>query len=279
MCRRSRTGPNYFRFRAESRHRFPVASAFQPDRQPHPALVEQLRRQVAQQLQIGRARLSTELSSRCSPARRCLLARGLSQGAASPVGLQLADGTTSRPLLLIRWRGRPRMAIWGAAFGRYGELRIGPPRRVKHFARIFAAAADGHQVDRLRLSRQCGDYWRDAAAFARAGYRVEASLFAVMASFGAGTFSAPPVIIRITPHLRRQYGGPRSQVPVACTAKAPSACPTSGAVAAAVRTARLKMRGGQVALARTMAFRRVGSMPAFGRGICVGGSLEVGRII
>ena len=38
------------------------------------------------------------------------------------------------------------------------------------------------------------------------------------------------------------------------------------------------MRGDQVALARAMAFRKIGNMPAFGRGIYVGGSLEVGRI-
>ena len=37
-----------------------------------------------------------------------------------------------------------------------------------------------------------------------------------------------------------------------------------------------ELRADQVALFRLIAFRKIGNMPAFGRGIYVGGSLEVG---
>ena len=276
-------GPNYFRFGLNLGTDFRGEGAFNLIGNHTRRWLNSYGGEWRNELQIGRTqRLSTELYQPLLANETLFVSAGAErERRIAEVGLQLADGTTSRPLLQYAGVDTRVWLDLGAAFGRYGELRIGP-----HYERVSISP----KISPLQLtgikSIDSGFHinavidQRDAAAFARAGYRVEASLLRSLTSFGASsTFSRYQWSSEYahtyganTVDLALKFGGLYS--------KAPSAYPyfelggflqLSGLRAA-------EMRGDQVALARAMAFRKIGNMPAFGRGIYVGGSLEVGRI-
>jgi NTE family protein len=120
---------------------------------------------------------------------------------------------------------------------------------------------------------------RDSATFARSGYRVEANALRALTSIGASsTFSRyqwsseyAKSFGEYTVDVALKFGGLYS--------KAPSAYPyfELGGFLQLSGLRAGELRSDQIALARVMAFRRVGHLPAFGRGIYVGGSLEAGR--
>ena len=238
----------------------------------------------ANELQIRRTqRASTELTSRCWPTRPLFASVGRRARtphcrdwpAAAGWHHQSSSGAVRRR----------RYRIWfdlGAAFGRYGELRVGP-----HYERVRAF--------RRRLRR-----WRDRRArsipvftsmpwstsvirrprLRAPGYRVEASLLRALSSFGAtSTFSRHQwsseyahTIGANTVDLRSNLAG--------CTARRHRRIRISNWA----DSCNCRFAGGQkcaairVSLARAMVFRRSATCPRFGRGIYAGGSLEVGRI-
>ncbi len=276
-------GPNYFRFGLNLSTDFRGEGAFNLIGNHTRRWLNRYGGEWRNELQIGRTqRGSTELYQPLLANETLFASVGAErERRIAEIGLQQPDGATSRPQ--VQFSGIDTR-VWfdlGAAFGRYGELRIGPHyERVSIAPKIAPLTATGvHSIDSgFHVSAVIDQ--RDSAAFARSGYRVEASLLRALSSFGASsTFSRyqwsseyAHTFGANTVDLALKFGGLYS--------KAPSAYPyfelggflqLSGMRAA-------EMRGDQVVLARAMAFRKIGDMPVFGRGIYAGGSFEAGRI-
>jgi NTE family protein len=169
----------------------------------------------------------------------------------------------------------------GVAFGRYGEFRIGPLyERVTLAPRIGQSGLPTLRTNESGMHASVVIDQRDSATFARSGYRIEANVHRALTSFSAGnnfsryqwsseyakTFGENTIDVAL------KFGGLYS--------KAPSAYPyfELGGFLQLSGLRAGELRADQVALARVIGFRRIGNLPAFGRGIYLGGSLEAGAL-
>lgn len=276
-------GPNYFRFGLSLGTDFRGEGAFNLIGNHTRRWLNSYGGEWRNELQIGRTqRLSTEFYQPLQATETLFASVGAErERRIAEISQQLPDGSTSRALATFAGVDTRVWFDLGTAFGRYGELRVGPfYERVSISPKVAPLNVTGLKSIDSGFHVSAVIDQRDSAAFARAGYRVEASFQRALPAFGATTafsryqwsseyahtFGANTVDVAL------KFGGLYS--------KAPSAYPyfelggflqLSGLRAA-------EMRGDQVALGRIMAFRRIGDMPAFGRGIYAGGSLEVGRI-
>ena len=197
-------GPNYFRFGLNLGTDFRGEGAFNLIGNHTRRWLNSYGGEWRNELQIGRTqRLSTELYQPLLANETLFVSAGAErERRIADVGLQLADGTTSRPLLQYAGVDTRVWLDLGAAFGRYGELRIGP-----HYERVSISP----KISPLQLtgikSIDSGFHinavidQRDAAAFARAG--------AASGRSGRG----PPPAARSGPRARRRCRPDRPRRP------------------------------------------------------------------
>ncbi len=270
-------GPNYFRFGLNLGTDFKGQGEFNFVANHTRRWVNSLGAEFRNEFQIGRTqRLSTAFYQPLLPSQTLFLNFGAEQlRRLANVG----NGFGSRPIAQFSGINTRALLELGAAFGRYGEFRVGPLyERVKISPTIGDLSFTGVRSNESGMQASMVIDQRDSATFARSGYRIEADVHRALTGFGASsnfsryqwsseyakTFGAN------TFDAALKFGGSYS--------KAQSAYPyfelggflqLSGLQANA-------LRADQIALFRLMAFRKIGSMPAFGRGIYLGGSLEAG---
>ncbi len=270
-------GPNYFRFGLNLGTDFKGQGEFNFVANHTRRWVNSLGAEWRNEAQIGRSqRLSTEFYQPLLPSETLFLSIGAEQRRRIA---NVSTGIGVRPIAQFSGIDTRASVDFGAAFGRYGEFRIGPLyERVSISPTIGDLAFTGIRSNESGMQASVVIDQRDSATFARSGYRVEAEVHRALTGFGAGsnfsryqwsseyakTFGAN------TFDAALKFGGSYS--------KEPSAYPyfELGGFLQLSGLSANELRADQVALFRLMAFRKIGNMPAFGRGIYVGGSLEVG---
>ena len=275
-------GPNYFRFGLNLGTDFRGVGEFNLVGNHTRRWLNSLGAEWRNEVQIGRSqRVSTELYQPLLPNETLFVSLGAEQRRrVAEVSFPLPDGSVSRPIAqFVGVETRVSLDL-GAAFGRYGEFRIGPLYdRVRILPRIADLRFTSVRSNESGMQASVVIDQRDSATFARSGYRVEASVHRALTSFGATddfaryqwsseyakTFGVNTVDVAL------KFGGLYS--------KAPSVYPyfELGGFLQLSGLRAGELRADQFALARVMTFRQVGTMPVFGRGIYVGGSLEAGR--
>ncbi len=275
-------GPNYFRFGLNLGTDFRGVGEFNFVANHTRRWLNALGAEWRNELQIGRSqRISTELYQPLLPTETLFASFGAEQRRrVAEISIPLPDGSVSRPIAQFMGIDTRVSLDLGAAFGRYGEFRVGPLyERVSISPRIADLALGGVRANESGMQASVVIDQRDSATFARSGYRVEASVHRALTAFGANdnfaryqwsseyakTFGANTIDVAL------KFGGLYS--------KAPSVYPyfELGGFLQLSGLRPGELRSDQFALARLMSFRKIGDMPAFGRGIYVGGSLEAGR--
>ena len=275
-------GPNYFRFGLNLGTDFRGVGEFNFIGNHTRRWLNSLGAEWRNEVQFGRSqRVSTELYQPLVPTETLFASLGAEQRRrVADISVPLPDGRVSRPVAQFMGINTRVSLELGAAFGRYGEFRIGPLYdRVSISPRIADLSLSGVRTNESGMQASVVVDQRDSAAFARSGYRIEASVHRALTAFGASenfsryqwsseyarTFGANTVDVAL------KFGG--------LYTKAPSVYPyfELGGFLQLSGLRAGELRSDQFALARLMSFRKVGDMPAFGRGIYVGGSLEVGR--
>lgn len=275
-------GPNYFRFGLNLGTDFRGVGEFNLVGNHTRRWLNSLGAEWRNEVQIGRSqRVSTELYQPLLASETLFVSLGAEQRRrVADVSFPLPDGSVSRPIAQFMGVETRVSLDLGAAFGRYGEFRIGPLYdRVRILPRIAALDFNTVRSNESGMLASVVIDQRDSATFARSGYRVEASVHRALTSFGATdnfsryqwsseyakTFGVNTVDVAL------KFGGLYS--------KAQSVYPyfELGGFLQLSGLRAGELRADQFALARLMMFRQMGTMPVFGRGIYVGGSLEAGR--
>ncbi len=270
-------GPNYFRFGLNLGTDFKGQGEFNFIANHTKRWVNSLGAEWRNEFQIGRSqRLSTEFYQPLLPSETLFLSFGAEQRRRLA---NVGNGLGSRPIAQFSGINTRASLDLGTAFGRYGEFRIGPLyERVSISPTIGDLSFTGVRSNESGVQASMVIDQRDSATFARSGYRIEADVHRALTGFGAGsnfsryqwsseyakTFGAN------TFDAALKFGGSYS--------KAPSAYPyfELGGFLQLSGLRANELRADQIALFRLMAFRKIGNMPAFGRGIYLGGSLEAG---
>ena len=270
-------GPNYFRFGLNLGTVFKGQGEFNFIANHTRRWVNSLGAEWRNEFQIGRSqRLSTEFYQPLLPSETLFLSFGAEQRRRLA---NVGNGMGSRPI--AQFSGvNTRVALdLGTAFGRYGEFRVGTLyERVNISPTIGDLNFTGVRSNESGMQASMVIDQRDSATFARSGYRIEANVHRALTTFAASsnfsryqwsseyakTFGAN------TFDAALKFGGSYS--------KAATAYPyfELGGFLQLSGLRANELRADQIALFRLMAFRRIGSMPAFGRGIYFGGSLEAG---
>ncbi len=275
-------GPNYFRFGLNLGTDFRGVGEFNLVGNHTRRWLNSLGAEWRNEVQIGRSqRLSTELYQPLLPSETLFVSLGAEQRRrVAEVSFPLPDGSVSRPIAQFMGVETRVSLDLGAAFGRYGEFRIGPVyEQVRILPRIAALDFTSFRSNESGMLASVVIDQRDSATFARSGYRVEASLHQALTSFGATdnfsryqwsseyakTFGVNTVDVAL------KFGRTYSKSPSVYTYfELGGFLQLSGLRAG-------ELRADQFALARLMMFRQMGTMPVFGRGIYIGGSLEAGQ--
>ncbi len=275
-------GPNYFRFGLNLGTDFSGQGEFNFVATHTRRWLNAIGAEWRNELQIGRTqRFSTELYQPLLPTESLFLSIGAEQQRRVADISQTSEGFTDYALAQYRGLNSRLSADLGVAFGRYGEFRIGPLyERVSLSPRIGQLGLPALRANESGMHASLVIDQRDSASFARSGYRIEANVHRALTTFGAGNnFSRfqwsseyAKTFGENTIDLALKFGGLYS--------KAPSAYPyfELGGFLQLSGLRGAELRADQVALARIIGFRRIGNLPAFGRGIYVGGSLEAGAI-
>ena len=276
-------GPNYFRFGLNLGTDFRGQGEFNFVGNHTRRWLNSYGAEWRNELQIGRTqRISTELYQPLVPSETVFVSLGGERSRRiADVGAQLADGQTTRPVVQFSGVDTRATLDLGAAFGRYGEARIGPYyQRVSISPRIGDLSFGSYRSIESGMQASVVIDQRDSATFARSGYRVEASVNRALTSFGATTTFSQ---VQWLSEYARTFG--ENTVDVALKfgglySSAPAAYPhfELGGFLQLSGLRAGELRGDQITLLRMMAFRRIGNMPAFGRGIYLGGSMEAGRV-
>ncbi len=232
--------------------------------------------------QIGRVqRLATEFYQPLNAQETFFLSLGAERKRrTAEVSFQTSSGATFRPVAAFVSVDTRAHADLGIAFGRYGELRLGPIfERVSITPSIGPSTLPSFRgLNQSGVRAQLMIDQRDSATFARYGYRLEASLHHTISNMGAKTDSTRHQIMgeyawtardfTFDLHLRhaRVKGGGRQEFP---QYELGGFQQLSG-----LRTGQL--RGDRLFFSRLMAFRRIGKIPGFGDGIYAGGTFELG---
>ncbi len=275
-------GPNYFRFGLNLDTDFRGVGEFNFVGNHTRRWVNSLGAEWRNELQIGRSqRISTELYQPLLPTETLFASLGAEQRRrVAEISVPLPDGSVSRPIAqFVGVNTRVSLDV-GAAFGRYGEFRIGPLyERVSISPRIADLALRGVRANESGMQASVVVDQRDSATFARSGYRVEASLHRALTAFGAGdNFSR----YQWSSEYAKTFGANTFDVALkfgGLYSKAPSVYPyfDLGGFLQLSGLRAGELRADQFAFARLMGFQKIGNLPALGRGIYVGGSLEAGR--
>ena len=274
-------GPNYFRFGLNLGTDFKGQGEFNFVANHTRRWLNGLGAEWRNELQIGRSqRLSTELYQPLLPSEILFLSAGAEQRRRiANVSLRLPDGNTSRPIAQFSGIDTRASLDLGAAFGRYGEFRIGPLfERVSISPTIGDLSFTGVRSNESGMQAGVVIDQRDSATFARSGYRVEANVHRALTAFGASSsFSRyqwsseyAKTFGENTVDVALKFGGSYSKI-----ASAYPYFELGGFLQLSGLRAN-ELRADQIALFRVMGFRKIATLPAFGRGIYLGGSLEVG---
>ena len=181
-------GQNYFRFGLNLGTDFRGVGEFNFIGNHTRRWVNSLGAEWPNELQIGRSqRISTELYQPLLPTETLFASFGAEQRRrVAVISVPLPDGSASRPIAQFTGTDTRVSLDLGAAFGRYGEFRIGPLyERVSISPRIADLGLSGVRTNESGMQAGVVIDQRDSATFARSGYRVEASVHRALTAFGA----------------------------------------------------------------------------------------------
>ena len=181
-------GQNYFRFGLNLGTDFRGVGEFNFIGNHTRRWVNSLGAEWRNELQIGRSqRISTELYQPLLPTETLFASFGAEQRRrVAEISVPLPDGSVSRPIAQFTGIDTRVSLDLGAAFGRYGEFRIGPLyERVSISPRIADPGLSGVRTNESGMQAGVVIDQRDSATFARSGYRVEASVHRALTAFGA----------------------------------------------------------------------------------------------
>ena len=181
-------GQNYFRFGLNLGTDFRGVGEFNFIGNHTRRWVNSLGAEWPNELLIGRSqRISTELYQPLLPTETLFASFGAEQRRrVAVISVPLPDGSVSRPIAQFTGIDTRVSLDLGAAFGRYGEFRIGPLyERVSISPRIADLGLSGVRTNESGMQAGVVIDQRDSATFARNGYRVEASVHRALTAFGA----------------------------------------------------------------------------------------------
>lgn len=148
------------------------------------------------ELQMGRSqRISTELYQPLLAKETLFASFGAAQRRrVAEISVPLPNGSVSRPIAQFTGINTRVSLDLGAAFGRYGEFRVGPRYEcVSISPRIADLSSSGVRANESGIQASVAINQRDSATFARSGYRVEAGVHRALSTFGASeNFSRYP---------------------------------------------------------------------------------------
>ncbi|MBL8309823.1 MAG: patatin-like phospholipase family protein [Burkholderiales bacterium] len=276
-------GPNYFRFGLNLGTDFRGLGEFNFVANHTRRWLNSFGAEWRNELQIGRTqRLSTELYQPLTRAETLFLSLGAeTERRVADVSVRLPDGSVPHPIAQFSTLNSKVALDLGAAFGRYGEFRLGPVyERNTISPRIGDPTLVGVKSNDSGLHASVVFDQRDSATFARSGYRIDASLLRSLTAFGATRTASRVQWLSEYAHtfgdntidVALKYGGQFG------AGEAPYPYFELGGFLQLSGLRPAELRGEQVYLARAMGFRKIGNLPAFGRGIYLGGSFEAGRV-
>jgi NTE family protein len=276
-------GPNYFRFGFGFNTDFKAQGQFSIVGAHTARWMNSLGAEWSNEIQLGRnQRIATQWYQPLDASETFFATVGAERRRrVGDVSLSDRDRLTTRPIAEYQLTDVRGVFDLGIALGRYGEVRFGP------LLESQSVVPRVGQLDlpsfRANLSGLQGSFvidQRDSAVFARSGYRLEANALRAFKAFGADaaltrvqwsaeyakTFGATTVDIAARgARINRAAGGAFPQFELGGFLQ------LSG-----LRSGQL--RGDSIRFGRVMAFQQLGLLPAFGRGVYVGASLEAGDI-
>jgi NTE family protein len=276
-------GPNFFRFGFGFNTDFNGAGQFSLIGNHTRRWLNSLGAEWRNEVQVGRQlRLSTEFYQPLNAAETFFLSASAERRRRlGEVSVQIEDGLTTRPLAEYASRETRVLLDLGIAFGRYGELRFGPVYEQQVVTpRIGDLALPSFRANQSGVQASFTIDQRNSAVFAKSGYRIEASAQKALDALGASTSftryqwlaeHALSIGSNTVDFAVRGGSVSRSEVLGYPQFELGGFLQLSG-----LRSGQL--RGDRMSFARVKVMRQVGTMPAFGRGIYVGGSFEAGKV-
>jgi NTE family protein len=276
-------GPNYFRFGFGFNTDFKAQGQFSIVGAHTARWMNSLGAEWSNEIQLGRnQRISTQWYQPLDVSETFFASVGAERRRrVGEVSLSDRDRLTTRPIAEYQLTDVRGVFDVGIALGRYGEARVGPllesqtvvPRVGQLDLPSFRANLSGLQGS-LVIDQ------RDSAVFARSGYRFEANVLRSHKSFGA---DAALTRVQWSAEYAKTFGA--TTVDIAARGGRISRPAALGfpqfELGGFLQLSGLRsgqLRGNSVRFGRVMAFRQLGLLPAFGRGVYVGGSMEAGSV-
>ncbi len=276
-------GPNFFRFGFGFNSDFNGAGQFSLIGNHTRRWVNSLGAEWRNEVQVGRQqRLSTEFYQPLNAAETFFLSASAERRRRlGEVSVQIAEGLTTRPLAEYASRETRALLDLGVAFGRYGELRLGPVYEQQVVTpRIGDLALPSFRANQSGVQASFTIDQRSSAVFAKSGYRLEASAQKALDAFGANAS-----FTRYQWLAEHAFSIGSNTVDVAVRGGSVSRSQAQGypqfELGGFLQLSGLRsgqLRGDRMNFGRLKAMRQIGTMPAFGRGIYLGGSLEAGKV-
>lgn len=276
-------GPNFFRFGFGFNSDFNGAGQFSLIGNHTRRWVNSLGAEWRNEVQVGRQqRLSTEFYQPLNVAETFFLAASAERRRRlGEVSVQIEEGLTTRPLAEYASRETRLLLDFGVAFGRYGELRFGPVYEQQLVSpRIGELALPSFRANQSGMQASFTIDQRNSAVFAKSGYRIEATAQKALEALGASAS-----FTRYQWLAEHAFSIGNNTVDLALRGGSVSRSEGLGypqfELGGFLQLSGLRsgqLRGDRMNFARVKAMRQIGTMPAFGRGIYVGGSLEAGKV-
>jgi NTE family protein len=276
-------GPNFFRFGFGFNTDFNGAGQFSLIGNHTRRWVNSLGAEWRNEVQVGRhQRLSTEFYQPLNAAETFFLSASAERRRRlGEVSVQIAEGLTTRPLAEYASRETRVLLDLGIAFGRYGELRFGPVYEQQSVTpRIGDLSLPSFRANQSGVQASFTIDQRSSAVFAKSGYRIEASAQKALDALGASTS-----FTRYQWLAEHALSIGSNTVDFAVRGGSVSRSEGLGypqfELGGFLQLSGLRsgqLRGDRMSFARVKVMRQIGTMPAFGRGIYVGGSFEAGKV-
>jgi NTE family protein len=276
-------GPNFFRFGLGLNTDFNSSGQFSLIGNHTRRWIDSLGAEWRNEVQVGRqTRVSTEFYQPLNAAETLFLSLSAERRRRlGDVSVQRSDGVTTRPLAEYASRETRALLDVGIAFGRYGELRLGPVYEQQAVApRVGDLALPSFRANQSGAQASFTIDQRNSATFARSGYRIEAS-----AQRGIVAMGADSAFTRYQWLAEHAFTAGSNTIDLAMrggkvSRSAPLGYPQFelGGFLQLSGLRSGQLRGDRMHFGRLKVMRQIGTMPAFGRGIYVGGSAEAGRM-
>ncbi len=276
-------GPNFFRFGFGLNTDFNGAGQFSLIGNHTRRWLNSLGAEWRNEVQVGRQqRLSSEFYQPLNSTETLFFSASAERRRRlGEVSVQVENGLTTRPLAEYASRETRLLFDLGIAFGRYGELRLGPVYEKQVVTpRIGELALPSFRADQSGVQASFTVDQRNSAVFAKSGYRIEGAAQKALDAFGAtSSFTRYQWLA--------EYAFSMGANTVDIALRGGSVSRRAGLdypqfeLGGFLQLSGLRsgqLRGDRMKFARLKAMRQIGTLPAFGRGIYLGGSLEAGSM-